>query len=207
MNRWVFWACCRFFRTIRYAVLSAVALALSLVWVLSPTLLYSLSNPGSPTNDSSTASLDVDLTIPVLFRISGISDLSFGTFTHDESIRKSLSDDVCVFTNDSSGQYRITAHGNGKASAFTLVKSGDATSTLPYAVYWNDESGTTGNFALTAAVTYPSNLSGANTSSSSCLLGASSSANFEVIIATSDILDSKAGTYTGTLTLTISAPE
>jgi hypothetical protein len=188
-------------------VLSAVALALSIVWAFSPALLYSLSNPGSPTSDNSTASLDVDLTIPVLFRISGISDLSFGTFAHDESTTKSLSDDVCVFTNDSSGQYRITAHGNGADSAFTLVKSGDATSTLPYAVYWNDESGTTGNFALTATVTHGSNLSGANTSSSSCLTGLSSTANFQVVLATSDILDSKAGNYTGTLTLTISAPE
>lgn len=207
MNRWVFWACCRFFRTIRYAVLSAVVIALSLVWTFSPTLLYSLSNPDSPTTDSSTSSLDLDLTIPVLFRISGIADLSFGTFAHTGSARIKLNDDVCVFTNDASGQYRITAHGNGADSAFTLVKTDDPNSTLPYGVAWNDESGTTGNFALTAGVTYPSNLTGANTSSSTCLTGLNNTANFEVVLSPVLLLARDAGTYTGTLTLTISAPE
>jgi len=192
-------------RTVRL-VLLAMLWGMAAVYALfHPIWLYSLSNPSGPGTSSSSASLDVDITIPVLFRISDISDLNFGNFTQTGASKITLDDDVCVYTNDSSGEYRITASGNGTASAFTLSKSGDDSALLSYVVKWNAQSGTSGNFDLTAGITYPSNLSGANTSSSSCLTGLSSTGNFQVSISVDDILGSNSGTYTGTLTINISA--
>ena len=168
-----------------------------------PRLGETLSNPGSPSSPSSSASLDIDLTIATLFRVSGISDLSFGSYSGSGPL--SRDDDVCVWTNASGGNYRITARGNGTSFAYIVSKTGDNTKTIPYTVQWNTTSGTTGNSALTANVT-SGNLSGANTQSSTCATGAAATANFQVTFAQADLLSAPSGTYTGTLTLIVSAP-
>lgn len=182
-------------------------MAISGILVLSalsyPQLGETLSNPGSPSSPSSSASLDIDLTVATLFRISGISDLSFGSYSGSGPL--SRDDDVCVWTNASGGSYRITARGSGGSFAFLVTKSGDDSRTIPYSVRWNTTSGTTGNAAIAANVT-SGNLFGANTQSSSCSSGPASTGNFQVTFAQADLLSSPSGTYTGTLTLIVSAP-
>lgn len=174
--------------------------------LLIPGNIGALVNPGSPTTNSSQASLDVSLSVATLFRIGGIRDINLGTYTGGGTL--SDNDDVCVWTNAASGSYRVTARGDGGSPGqylFTVAKVGDPTQTIPYAVRWNDQSGTAGNFALTTNQ-ITTNLSGANTQSSTCATGPVATANYQVVFGQEDLLGVRSGTYRGTLTLIISAP-
>jgi len=174
--------------------------------LIVPGNIGALINPPSPTADSSEASLDVSLSVATLFRISGIRDMNFGTYAGSGNLTDN--DDICVWTNAAAGTYRVTARGNGGGASdylFSVAKTGDATKTIGYTVRWNTQAGTSGNFALTNNVV-TSNLSGANTESSTCASGASATANFQVQFTEDDLLDARSGTYLGTLTLIISAP-
>ncbi len=167
-----------------------------------PNTGFGLNNPPG-TSDPSSADLDVTLTVPTMFRISGIADLSFGSYSGNGNL--ALDDDVCVWTNAAGGNYQVTAQGSGASFAFTVVKTGDASKTIPYAVKWNNTSGTIGNVALTANVA-SGNMSGANNESISCSSGPSDTANFQASFTQADLLATVAGVYTGVLSLIISAP-
>jgi hypothetical protein len=132
--------------------------------------------------------------------------LDLGTYSGGGNI--SDNDDVCVWTNAASGLYRVTARGDGGSPGqhlFTVSKVGDATQVLPYSVRWNTQSGTAGNFSLTHDQ-ITTNLSGANTESSTCASGPSATANYQVLFDQEALLAVRSGTYRGTLTLIISAP-
>lgn len=150
--------------------------------------------------DPNVASGSVDLDIALLFRISGIGDISFPSYIGHGNV--SQSDDVCVWTNAASGGYKVTAHGSGTSSAFVVSKQGDATKTIPYSVSWTTSAGT---ISLTANVT-SGDLSGANTVSSSCASGPATPATYSISMLESDILQVPAGSYSGIVTLVISAP-
>ena len=174
----------------------------SLIMLFLPGKMSALNNPGSSSDPSSVADLDVTLSVPTMFRISGINDLSFGSYSGSGNL--SLNDDVCVWTNDESGEYRITAQGDGTAFAFVVKKVGDNTKQIPYTMYWNDTSGTSNNVQLTANVT-SGNQTGANTQSTGCSSGAAATGNFQVVFQASDLQGAVSGSYAGVLTLTISA--
>jgi len=144
---------------------------------------------------TSTGDLSLDLSIPNLTQLSGISDLDFGNYSGSGTA--SQNDDVCVYTNNATGQYKITAKGSGPAFAFTLV---NGSHTVPYTVRWNAATGVSGNFALTTNVQSAA-LSGANTSSVTC--SGSNSANFQVNMTQGSLMSVPAGTYTGILTLVL----
>lgn len=182
-------------------LLCGAALTLAVV-LLTPGSALSLNNPGSTSNPSS-AELDVSLTVPTMYRISGVGDLAFGSYSGSGSL--TLNDDVCVWTNAASGSYRVTAKGDGTDFAFVVKKQGDTSKTIPYSVLWNDESGTTGAISLSANVT-STNQTGANSQSISCSSGSNATGNFKVTLSQSDLLKAVSGSYSGVLTLVISAP-
>jgi len=138
---------------------------------------------------------NLSLEVPALAKISDIADMNFGNYSGTGAL--TLDDDVCVYVNASSGQYKVTAQGSGVASAFTLT---DGSQTIAYTVRWNNTSGTSGNAALTATV-QSGTLTGANTASLTC--GGGSNANFQVTMTQSALLNVKSSTYTGVLTLII----
>lgn len=185
------WRSARWWRSVLLLVLC--------VW---PGLATALNNPVG-TSDPSSADLDISFTIPTMFRIGGITDLTFGSYSGSGGL--ALDDDVCVWTNATGGSYRITAKGSGASFAFLVAKVGDTSKTIAYAVNWNNTSGTSGNQPLTANTT-SSNISGANTVSTDCSSGPSSTANFQVTFSAGNLLAASSGTYTGTLSLVISAP-
>lgn len=161
--------------------------------VCLPTHAYAATD-GS-LGSSSEGSTYVTLSIPNIVRISGISDLSFGAYGGSGS--PSLDDDICIYENNTSGTYKVTAHGSGTSSAFTVT---DGSNLIAYAVRFNNVTGTTSNFPLTTNVT-SSTLSGANSASQTC--GGGNNANFQVTLQKADLLKVPAGTYSGTLTLVI----
>ncbi len=148
---------------------------------------------------TSTGESDVSLTVSTCYRISKIDDLSFGSYSGSGAM--SLNDNVCVYTNASGGKYSVRVRGEGTGYAFIVKNTADVTKTIPFTVYWNDQQDTSGNFQVTA--NSPQDCTGANTESVDCSVGLSYTANFEVRFAASDLLSSKAGTYSGVLTFII----
>lgn len=143
---------------------------------------------------SSTGSTDLSLTVPALVRISAVSDINI---TYSGGATASSNDGVCIYTNDSSGQYKVTARGSGGSYAFLLSDGGSQT--LPYKLKWN-ESPEVGGVDLTANVRSETQ-SNANTQYQNC--GGGNTANFQVTFNQSDLMNVPAGTYTGTITFII----
>lgn len=144
----------------------------------------------------STGTQGVSMSIANLVRITGMENINFGVYSGTGNLASAVN--VCIWTNQSSGNYRVTASGSGQDGVFTL--SNGSGGVLPYAVRWNTTIGTSGNFALDPGVITAS-LSGANTSSSNC--GGGRNANFQVTIQQEQLLARRPGIYAGVLTLVI----
>ena len=75
--------------------------------------------------------------------VSGLTDISFSSFTGRGDISGSSRLCVCSDTNS----YNITAYGSGTAGSFSLQNGPHS---LNYTVYWHDTASSSGKVALTA---------------------------------------------------------
>jgi len=160
---------------------------------------YSISFAATDGTLGATSTGDTGITLGVsnLVRITGMNDLSFGTYSGVADFKKD--DDVCIWTNQAGGNYKVTPKGDGASFAFTVTRG--AGSPLAYTVKWNNTTGVSGNTSLTAN-TLSGAFSGASTTSSTC--GGGVNANLQVIFDEATLLSSVPGTYTGVITLVIS---
>jgi hypothetical protein len=149
------------------------------------------------------AAVPVPATAADTVRISGLSDLAFGSITNfaTDSV---LNESLCLAAKSPPGNnYRVTASGSGPGGAFAL-SSGSAL--LPFEVQWSATPGQTTGSQLLA--NQP--LTGLNSSSSNaaddCSKGPATTASLIVILRTAALASATSGTYTGTLTLLV-APE
>src|SRR5690606_26157158 len=93
--------------------------------------------------------------------------------------------------------YSVTATGSGTAGAFTL-SSGSAS--IPYQVQWADLPGQTGGTMLQAGVTVPGFGNAANGFDCNSL---PETASLTITLLGSDLASAGAGSYSGTLQITI----
>ena len=145
----------------------------------------------------STGDTGINLSVSNLVKISQMVDLNFGTYGGSNNFSRDAN--VCVWTNQAGGLYKVQAQGDGAANAFLVTNAG--ADTLPYSVRWNGTTGTSGNTSLVADDVSAS-FSGASTTAADC--GGGSTANFQVTFSQNDLLASRPGTYTGVLTFIIS---
>lgn len=186
--------------------------ALCCAGVCSPA--FAATNPTNPTETSSTGSSDLSVTIPVLYKISGIADLTTASYVGNGAL--SMNDDVCIYTNNlADTNYRITLQGSttcsggscpGTPSDVFAIANDTNNQAVEYTAYWNDVATTTGRTAV--GVKGGANATTANQgpSSQSVTCGGSPNANFSVDFTEADLLAVGAGAYTGTLTITLIAP-
>ncbi|MBO0749786.1 MAG: hypothetical protein J2O44_05075 [Porphyrobacter sp.] len=130
-------------------------------------------------------------------RVTGFVDIAFGTLTGAD---QSSSQSVCAFSNSATSGYSVTATGNGTGGAFTLAGA----SPLPYEVRWAGTANQANGTALTAGV-----LSSGFTSAATqqaCSSGPGPTATLTVTIRAAALGSARAGSYTGSLQITI-APE
>jgi hypothetical protein len=132
-------------------------------------------------------------------RITGLSDVSFGLITSlaDHSIGQS----VCAYSSSNTNGYSVTATGSGSGESFALLSGADQ---LAYDVLWADDANQSGGIALVAGTT-----TGGFTSVAKqqfCNSGPSTSATLTVVIRSTELSAAMAGSYSGTLQITI-APE
>lgn len=132
-------------------------------------------------------------------RISNLSDVNFGTVTNLQADSR-RSQNLCVFSNGSTRSYSVSASGNGPGSTFVLS---DGTHLLPYQVEWSQISGQSSGVALSPNVA----LSGQTASASNqfCSTGPSTSASLSLVLRAADLERARQGSYTGSLTILISA--
>jgi len=135
------------------------------------------------------------ITIGYLVRITDVDEIHFGTYGFQVTIEED--DDVCIYTNDPSGDYLVTATGDGVGSAFEISNGGATPAYVDYKVSWEDDSGTDTLISGTQSGTQE----GANTSSETCSGG--TNATVSITMTRADITSVIAGTYTGVLTLLI----
>lgn len=171
---------------IRFFLIAACAL-------LIPTLARAADGTLGTT---STGTSTVSVTVPNLVLITDVGNLALGTWSGSGD--EEGDDDVCIYTNKAAATYFVTASGSGAASAFTLASGGN---TLAYEVYFNDQSGTTGETQLTTTVKSGAQ-TGADTTDQDCN-GGGLNANFHVVIPEANLLAAPSGAYSGTLTLLI----
>ena len=180
------------------------------------------TNPGTATENNSVGSSDLSVTIPVLYRISGIQDLTTANYSDNtSSVSLQMNDDVCIYTNAAAGDtYKIKVKGSstcsgvdcpGDASDALAISNDNNDQYVPYTVYWNDETGvSSANRQVIgtkggAEATIASNQSGASRDPN-CVPTSGTNANFEIDFLRADILGVKSGAYTGTLTITLLPP-
>lgn len=131
---------------------------------------------------------------PAQMLLTRLSDMTFGALP-TTGADQTQSESVCATSGVVGGYYSVTATGSGSGGAFALANGSAA---LPYDVQWSSTPGQSSGTALTAG----SPLSGQTTALLNCTL--TLTASLIVVIRGVQIVKATAGSYSGTLTITIS---
>jgi hypothetical protein len=168
--------------------LNALAFAIIIATPATSVLAANQGNLGA----TSSGDLAITMTTEDQIQISNLEDIALadggsGDFTG--------SSPACIYRNGT-GAYTLTAAGSGADNAFTLSNGG--ADSLAYTLTYDDGTG-----AQTLATgTALSGRTGADTASKTCASG--NNGNIDVTVAAANINSVPAGTYTGTLVLTVS---
>ena len=144
---------------------------------------------------TSTGDLDITVTVNDAVRISNLTDI-VATFDGTNDVVETSA--ACVYRNGT-GNYQITASGDGAGSAFTITDG--VAAPIPYTVTYDDGSGAS---AMTSTVALTGQTGGDGTSP--VCTGTGNNGTIEVTVTAASLLGAPASTYAGTLTLTV-APE
>lgn len=135
-----------------------------------------------------------DITVADIVRASGLTDIDFGI--HVPGSDQVGERNFCVYANNDTASYNVTISSpNQDAGGNFFLKSPD--DTIPYDVYFKDD--TTPGFG-TAVGLAAINGNGSN-SSSTC--GGVNNAKISVSVSDSEIVPSKTGNYSDTLTVLV----
>lgn len=151
--------------------------------------------------NTSTGRLDITFALGVAGVIVDLRDFNLGSWSGSGDLRDN--DDLCIGTTGTS-EYIIRADGQGAGNNFVLS---NGTNQIAYRVFWNDTTGTAGNFELAPGVqstnlTNPPNTFVSLGGGAYACTGARD-ANVEVLVEESVLQAAEAGTYAGVLTLTM----
>ena len=157
---------------------------------------------GTADNVASSGSLDINATLGILTRISGLRDLPLGTWSGSGPLTGN--ENICIGRTGTSfftGAYRIRASGDGEPgdpSAFTLSNGAQ---TLKYNAFFNDAANAgAGRAPLTGGVTLRNQSSFGLFLSLNVSRCAVNNANISVEVPESELQGAN-GAYEGTLTL------
>jgi len=174
------------------------------ILALSTVVAALLASTPAPAADgtlgaTSTGTSQITLTIGQRYQISHIADFAFGTYGGSGDMTSN--DDVCVYTNDLSRNYRvrITDSSSMSPSGFS-VQNAAGSAEIPYTIKWNNATGTSGN----QNVNYNAPVSGANANNTSntCASGGNN-ANIQVTMASAALQAAAAGAYSATVTIVV----
>ena len=127
-------------------------------------------------------------------RLSGLSDVSFGTIGYGGDAISAQS--VCAYSSTRSQSYTVTAVGSGRGSDFALSSEQNA---LSFDLQWSPLPGQMNGDALVPNVNAGPYVSGAT--HQRCNNGPSTSASLIITIRSADSAAAAAGVYSGSITL------
>lgn len=168
------------------------------------------ASDGSFDETTSTGTSTITMTIPKLYKVSGINDLGGADFPITEGFANGAShatdfDTLCIYSNADSGTYDITLTGDGGAgdNEFSITDGEDE---LPYRVYWNDTTGSRGSEVADGEAASPGSVTPAPFSNASNLIDCNNTDNARVDVQfdREDVLEVGEGSYTGVLTISLS---
>jgi len=165
-------------------------------FLLFTSLQASAATQGGLGNNSS-GDIEINLTLGLLARISGLADMAFGTWNGGDL---TSNQNICVgLYGTNSYRFRASGSGDGSdANAFALSNGSDY---LPYRVFFNDQTGLTGRTELTASNSLTNQTaSGSFWNLFGCLIN---NANLSILLEDASLASASTGNYTGTLTVTV----
>ena len=145
---------------------------------------------------TSTAIMDMTVTVARAVRVTHLSDLNLGTFA-GSTVQQT--DTLCVFDNGDSTHYNVTIDGTNTPGHFNLKYAG---SQIPYYVEYDDTGAGTNYQSVSAGMTLL-NQSNAAFPDDNCLTAGSDNAGLRVTVYPADVSGSPSGTYIDTLNITI----
>jgi hypothetical protein len=147
---------------------------------------------------SSGTSAEVRAGVPSMIRIRNFGDgsdlLDLGTYDPATPGNMSVTDDFCVYRNETTTTYEIEFLGDGAANAFTIANA--ATDTLAYQVWFSDDGAGLAQYGLGTPET-------AQVPSNHPTCGSGNMARVEIRILQADVEDAPFGSYAGDLTATV----
>lgn len=132
-------------------------------------------------------------------RITAVSDVDFGMITNLQAESR-RSQNVCLYSSSVGNAYSVVASGSGPGGLFSLANGSNS---LAYDVEWSPQSGQTSGTILSANGTLTGQTSAAT--HQFCNSGPPTSASFSIVLRASELSRAREGSYSGTLTLLISA--
>ena len=126
--------------------------------------------------------------------VSGLSDISFASFTGYGDISSNTTLCICSDTNS----YNVTVYGSGTAGSFSLQSGSHA---LNYTVYWHDTASSSGKVALTANTAKYGMYTSFTCEHYNCNGG--KNAYLELDFSESDLMAAAHGSYTGSITIIV----
>lgn len=132
-------------------------------------------------------------------RITNLSDVSFGLISNLQADAR-RAQNVCLFSQSAGNRYSITATGSGAGSSFALSNGSNS---LAYEVEWSDQSGQTSGTSLSPTVAATGRVSAAT--QQTCTNGPATSASLIIILRSSQLIQAREGSYSGSLTLVVAA--
>lgn len=146
---------------------------------------------------TSAGDFGISTVIEDVVQISNLNDVDLGNFSGSGDLANS--DAFCLYRNGG-GTLNITASGSGSGGAFSLS---DGANDIPFSVEFTDETSTAAALSAGTALNAVPNT---NVSSLDCSGIGGDNNSIEIRISEADAIAASAGTYTGTLFLTV-APE
>lgn len=171
-----------------------------LVIALAGASLFAEAASQGTKGNTSSGSAQVSSSVPNKIRISGLTDLALGEWSGSGGQSGTISD-ICVWS--STRGYNLTATGSLTGGAFGLVHSTDSSYEVPFAVTWDD-----GDGDAVDALTAGTNVAGltADSKTNQCNNPSDVTASLGVAITEANLEAVIAGSYAGTINLTV-APE
>jgi hypothetical protein len=186
----------------------AFAAATAVLAISSPAFA---ATDGALSTTSSTGTVQLNVNIPKMVRVSGLNDLTIdvtpAALTEPYHSREDATDKFCVYSNDgSNGAYSMAVSataGVGGDTPFALTGSGGS---LPYAIWTSDNVGNEfKSFRFNGSATsYESNADGAGRRTTLDCSVQGDNATIKFGVKDSNLVAAQAGTYTDTVTVTVS---
>lgn len=173
---------------------------------------------GDLSETSSTGTVDINVNIPKMVRISGLTDMfiqiSPSSINNPYANNSTAADSFCVYSNDGpNGAYSLSVQANttGGGSPYgggrPWALAGDNGTYLPYVIYTGDVQSGGASFSWTgpsSTKTFESNGDGLGRRATLDCSDLGDNAIIRARVYNDDVLAAEAGDYTDTITVTVS---